>query len=41
MPEMHAGGKEDLYEYQAYTKERVTSIEEDIKETFHLIMESD
>ena len=29
---MHAGGKEDLYEFQAYTKERVEDLEKDIKE---------
>jgi len=30
-PGMHAGGKEDLYEFQAYTKERVADLEIDIK----------
>ena len=29
---MHAGGKEDLYDYQAYTKEKVADLEKDIKE---------
>ena len=36
-PGMHAGGKEDLYEFQAYTKERVADLERDIKESFNLI----
>lgn len=30
-PEMHSGSKDDLYEYQAYTKERVADLESDIK----------
>ena len=34
MPEMHAGDKADLYEFQAYTKERVSDLDNDIKERF-------
>ena len=33
----YAGSGEDLYEFQAWTKERVADLEKDIKERFILI----
>ena len=38
MPEMHDGSKADLYEYQAYTKERVSDLGNDIKERFYICL---
>ena len=32
MPEMHSGSKEDLHEYNNYTKKRVEDLTSDIKE---------
>ena len=36
MPEMHSGKKEDLHEYNNYTKQRVADLESDIKERFRI-----
>ena len=40
MPEMHSGRKEDLHEYNNYTKQRVADLESDIKERFRITRDS-